>query len=114
MSLLKNITVNNKININDHYFLIFFFSLSFLLSANIAWFNPWPKLHVYKVFESIPFLWQYNKDVPVEILSSTGFFEYFERDPTRIERPGLPFLAYIIGHTLYFLNFEIMKLWELI
>ena len=49
-------------------------------------------------------------DVPVEILSSTGFFEYFERDPTRIERPGLPFLAYILGHIFYLLNFNIINL----
>ena len=45
----------------------------------------------------------------MEILSSTGFLEYFERDPTKTA-PGLPFLAFIIGHVVYFLNFGIIDL----
>ena len=110
MKLYNNININQKINIKDHYFIIFFFFLSFLLSANLAWFNPYPGAPVYKVFEGFPFLWQFNRDVPVEILSSTGFLEYFERDPTRLERPGLPFLAFIFGHIIYFLNFGIIDL----
>ena len=110
MSLKNNFNINKKIEIKDHYFLFFFTIFSFLISANIAWLNPFPDSILYKVFENFPFLWQYNMDVPVEILSSTGFFEYFERDPTRIERPGLPFLAYILGHIFYSINFNIINL----
>ncbi len=110
MSQKDNFIINNKIEIKDHYFLILFSIFSFLISANIAWLNPFPDEVLYKVFENFPFLWQYNRDVPVEILSSTGFFEYFERDPTRLERPGLPFLAYIFGHLFYFLNFNLINL----
>jgi hypothetical protein len=109
MILYNDIDTNKKIYISEHYFLIFFSFLSFLISANLAWFNPYQDAQVYKVME-IPFLWQFNRDVPVEILSSTGFLEYFERDPTRIERPGLPFLAYIIGHAIYSLIFKIVDL----
>ncbi len=110
MSLKNNFNINKKIEIKDHYFLFLFTIFSFLISANIAWLNPFPDSILYKVFENFPFLWQYNMDVPVEILSSTGFFEYFERDPTRIERPGLPFLAYILGHIFYLVNFNIINL----
>lgn len=109
MKLYQNIHVNQKIYLQDHYFLIFISLFSFFISANLVWFNPYPGDPVYKVFD-LPFLWQFNRDVPVEILSSTGFLEYFERDPTRLERPGLPFLAFIIGHVVYFLNFGMIDL----
>ncbi len=109
MKLYQNIHFNQKVYWQDHYFLIFVSLFSFFISANLAWFNPYPGDPVYKVFD-FPFLWQFNRDVPVEILSSTGFLEYFERDPTRLERPGLPFLAFIIGHVVYFLNFGIIDL----
>lgn len=102
--------INKKIEIKNYFFLFFITSISFLISANIAWFNPFPNQALYRVFDKIPFLWQYNVDVPVEILSATGFLEYFERDPTRLERPGLPFLAYILGHIFFFLNFNIIDL----
>ena len=110
MSLKNNFIINKKIEMKDHYFLFLFTIFSFLISANIAWLNPFPDAILYKIFENFPFLWQYNRDVPVEILSSTGFFEYFERDPTRMERPGLPLLAYILGHIFYLLNFNIINL----
>ena len=102
--------INKKNKIKNYFFLFFITSFSFLISANIAWLNPFPNQVLYKVFDKIPFLWQYNIDVPVEILSATGFLEYFERDPTRLERPGLPFLAHILGHILFFLFSNIVDL----
>jgi len=104
------INFNQKILLKDFNFILCISLISFFLSANIAWLNPYPDTVVYKVIENIPLFWQYNRDVPVEILSSTGFLEYFDRDPTRIERPGLPLLAYLIGNLLYFLLNKLINL----
>ncbi len=110
MSLYNLSNVNQKISFSNYFFIIFFSFLSFFLSANIAWLNPYPNIVVYKIIEEIPLLWQYNRDVPVEILSATGFLEYYERDPTRLERPGLPLLAYLSGNLFYFIFNNIINL----
>lgn len=112
MTLYNFSNVNQSISLKDYYFIISFSLLSLFLSANIAWLNPspYPDPFVYKIMENIPLFWQYNRDVPLEILSSTGFLEYFERDPSRLERPGLPLLAYLSGNLIYFFFYKLIDL----
>ncbi len=94
----KHIALTHK----DYYLIFFITFLSFLISANIAWLNPFPDGVLYKTFDRIPFLWQYDRDAPVELLSAAEFPTYFDRDPSRLERPGYPLLVAIVANFLYF------------
>lgn len=67
-------------------------TLAFLVSANIAWFNPNPDFEVYRT-GPVPVLWQYNPDAGVELVSAAWFPEAFRTYPERIGRPTYPVLV---------------------
>ncbi|OGI09868.1 MAG: hypothetical protein A2Y40_08500 [Candidatus Margulisbacteria bacterium GWF2_35_9] len=71
----------------------------FLIGANIAWLNPRPDFCL-KTNPKIPFMWQYNLDSGNEFLSAAFFPEIFKVRKTRINRPGYPFAANMIGKTI--------------
>ena len=93
-----------KYSIKNSYILILSALLIvFLISANIAWLNPRPDFHVYKIIESIPLFWQYNVDSPMELLTAAYFPEYFAVNDIRISRPGYPVLVKCISLFLFVL-----------
>ena len=93
-----------KYSIKNSYILILSALLIvFLISANIAWLNPRPDFHVYKIIESIPLFWQYNVDSPMELLTAAYFPEYFVVNDIRISRPGYPVLVKCISLFLFVL-----------
>jgi hypothetical protein len=71
--------------------------LAFLVSANIAWLNPSPDFEVYRT-GPVPFLWQYNPDAGVELVSAAWFPEAFRMYPERIGRPLYPALVNGASH----------------
>ncbi len=68
-------------------------AVAFLVGSNIAWLNPRPDFELYRTFDAYPFMWQYNADAGMEILSAAYFPEVFETYPERINRPLYPLLA---------------------
>jgi len=86
--------------------------LSFLISSNLAWLNPRPGYEVFKRPHQIPFMWQYNKDSAVEIISGAYFPEAFKIDryKARINRPTYPCLIFCIGSMIGFLSKPFMDL----
>lgn len=72
----------------------------FAVGANIAWLNPRPGFEVYRTHDRIPFMWQYNADAGMEILSAAYFPHAFERYPQRLNRPLYPFAAHSIGNAI--------------
>lgn len=91
-----------KYSIKNSYFIILLFLLIvFFISANIAWLNPRPDFHVYKIIESLPLFWQYNVDSPMELLTGAYFPEYFSVNDIRVSRPGYPILVKCISLFLY-------------
>lgn len=87
-------------------------ALIFLISANIAWLNPNPE-YVVKTHPTIPILWQYNGDSTVEFLSAAYFPQYYRIDKTRINRPGYPVVAHILGKTWGAISSPIYKMNDL-
>lgn len=67
--------------------------VAFVVGSNIAWLNPRPDFELYRTFDSYPFMWQYNADAGMEILSAAYFPSVFETYPERINRPLYPVLA---------------------
>ncbi len=84
--------------------------LVFLISSNIAWFNPWPEKEVYKGVDSIPFMWQYNRAAGVEILSAAYFPDTFETYTDRINRPTYPLLINLTGRLIGFVASPVVEL----
>ncbi|MFP4331380.1 MAG: glycosyltransferase family 39 protein [Spirochaetaceae bacterium] len=84
--------------------------LVFLISSNIAWFNPWPDKEVYKGVDSIPFMWQYNRAAGVEILSAAYFPDTFETYTDRINRPTYPLLINLTGRLIGFVASPVVEL----
>lgn len=74
--------------------------LVFLVSANIAWLNPWPDKESFRGIDSVPFMWQYNKAAGVEILSAAYFPEAFRTYTDRINRPTYPLAVYLLGRAI--------------
>ena len=72
--------------------------LVFLVASHLAWLNPRPGFEVYRTFDSWPFMWQYNADAGMEIISAAYFPHGFETYPQRINRPLYPALAWAIGN----------------
>tara|TARA_B100000989_G_C19518242_1_gene462815 strand:- start:903 stop:2168 length:1266 start_codon:yes stop_codon:yes gene_type:complete len=97
---------------NRNYLFIFnLLLIIFLFSSNIAWLNPFPDWEVYRSFESIPFLWQYDIDNPIELISAAYFPDFFYENSTRLERPGYPILVKLLTSLIYlflenFINIE--------
>ena len=93
---------------NLNFFIII--PLIFIISANIAWLNPGPGKEVYKPFNELPLLWQYNYDSGIEILTAAYFPSIFKTDNTRIDRPTYPFFVKIIGELVGLISQPIYKL----
>lgn len=70
--------------------------LTFAISANIAWLNPFPENEAYRMGPT-PVLWQYNPDAGVELVSAAWFPEAFRLYPQRISRPLYPALVHGIS-----------------
>ena len=87
---MKKILKKNKLGLS----IIF---IIFIISSNIAWLNPAPMKDSYQPNKYIPFLWQYNSDSGIEILSAAYFPKVFKTDNTRIDRPMYPLVANTIG-----------------
>lgn len=87
---MKKILNKNKLGLS----IIF---IIFIISSNIAWLNPAPMKDSYQPNKYIPFLWQYNSDSGIEILSAAYFPKVFKTDNTRIDRPMYPLVANTIG-----------------
>ena len=85
------------------YFSILIILIIFTFSSNIAWLNPFPEWSVYRSFESIPFLWQYGIDNPLELASAAYFPDFYLENPTRLERPGYPLLVNLLARAIYFI-----------
>ena len=71
--------------------------IAFVVAANIAWLNPRPGFSLYRTMDSVPFMWQYNADAGMEIISAAYFPEAFRTYPQRINRPLYPALAWSFG-----------------
>ena len=76
--------------------------LVFLVSANIAWLNPWPDKESFRGIDSVPFMWQYNKAAGVEILSGAFFPGTFRTYTDRINRPTYPLAVNLLGRIIGF------------
>lgn len=83
--------------------------LAFLLSANIAWLNPAPEFEVYRTGQ-VPFLWQYNPDAGVELVSAAWFPEAFRTYPQRTGRPAYPALVNGASHVIEIVASPVMRL----
>lgn len=90
--------------IRDYSYYFFFLLFIFLISNLLPWTNPYPEYAVYKPFENYIFFWQYDADTPGEILSSLYFPDYFEKNNTRLERPGYLIPSFFFSKILIFLN----------
>lgn len=90
--------------------IIIFMLVLFLISANMAWLNPFPEKEAYKIHPKIPFLWQYNLASGVEILSAAYFPETYRTYKDRINRPVYPLLVKTIGTIIGFVLLPIIKL----
>ena len=90
--------------VRDYFYYFFFLIFIFLISNLLPWTNPYPEYSVYKPIENFIFFWQYNADTPGEVLSSLYFPDYFEKNNTRLERPGYLILSFFFSKILIFLN----------
>lgn len=95
--------------IRSYSYYFFFLIFIFLISNLLPWTNPYPEYSVYKPLENFIFFWQYDADTPGEILSSMYFPDYFEKNNTRLERPGYLIPSYFFSKILIFFN-EVFKL----
>ena len=97
----------------DYKFIFFILFSLFIFSSNIAWLNPFPEWSVYKSFNTIPFLWQYDIDNPIELATAAYFPDFYYENPTRLERPGYPIIVNILTRASYlfgnqFLEYDII------
>jgi len=71
--------------------------ISFLVASHLAWLNPRPGFEIYRTIDEWPFMWQYNADAGMEIISAAYFPEGFREYPQRINRPLYPALSWLFG-----------------
>lgn len=90
-------------SLKDYAYILGIITIVFIISSNIAWLNPRPnfrekKGEYLKLSEKIPWMWQYNLDSHTELFSATFFPSYFREVPTRINRPGYPFIVHCLSY----------------
>ncbi len=90
--------------IRNYSYYFFFLVIIFLVSNLLPWTNPYPDHAVYKPLENFVLFWQYDADTPGEILSSLYFPDYFEKNNTRLERPGYLIPSFFFSKILIFFN----------
>jgi hypothetical protein len=71
--------------------------IAFLLGSHLAWLNPRPGFEIYRTLDGWPFMWQYNADAGMEIISAAYFPHAFREYPQRINRPLYPVAAWTLG-----------------
>lgn len=87
--------------------------LVFVIASNIAWLNPRPDFAIYRTIDAYPFMWQYNADAGMEIVSAAYFPHGFRTYPQRINRPLYPVVAWSIGQVIGLLAAPFTDLSEL-
>jgi hypothetical protein len=92
-----------------HLLILGIIAIIFAVSANIAWLNPDPD-YVIKTNATFPVLWQYNGDAVVEFMSAAYFPQYYRIDKTRINRPGYPITANLLGKAWGLVTYPFYKL----
>lgn len=79
---------------------LLFTFIAFLIASNIAWLNPRPDFEIYRTIDEYPFMWQYNADAGMEIISAAYFPEGFRTYPQRVNRPLYPATVWLVGNAI--------------